>query len=38
MPNPSLRRYHSLIIKNGTLPPEFEVTSWTDHDEIMGVP
>ena len=20
-----------------TLPPEFEVSSWTDHDEIMGV-
>jgi anthranilate synthase component 2/para-aminobenzoate synthetase component 2 len=30
-------RYHSLIIRNGTLPPEFEVTAWTDADEIMGV-
>src|SRR5215470_877431 len=38
MPNPfTATRYHSLIIRNGTLPPEFEVTSWTDHDEIMGV-
>ncbi|HEX2972115.1 MAG TPA: aminodeoxychorismate/anthranilate synthase component II [Tepidisphaeraceae bacterium] len=38
MPNPfTATRYHSLIIRNGTLPPEFEVSSWTDHDEIMGV-
>lgn len=38
MPNPfTATRYHSLIIRQGTLPPEFEVTSWTDHDEIMGI-
>ena len=38
MPNPfTATRYHSLIIRQGTLPPEFEVSSWTDHDEIMGV-
>jgi anthranilate synthase/aminodeoxychorismate synthase-like glutamine amidotransferase len=38
MPNPfTATRYHSLIIKNGTLPAEFIVTSWTDHEEIMGV-
>jgi anthranilate synthase/aminodeoxychorismate synthase-like glutamine amidotransferase len=38
MPNPfTATRYHSLIIRNGTLPPEFEITAWTDHDEIMGV-
>src|SRR5213595_1631335 len=38
MPNPfTATRYHSLIIRNNTLPPEFEITSWTDHDEIMGV-
>ncbi len=38
MPNPfTATRYHSLIIRNGTLPPEFEVSSWTDQDEIMGV-
>jgi anthranilate synthase/aminodeoxychorismate synthase-like glutamine amidotransferase len=38
MPNPfTATRYHSLIIENGTLPPEFSVTAWTDHDEIMGV-
>ncbi len=38
MPNPfTATRYHSLIIRNGTLPADFEITSWTDHDEIMGV-
>ncbi len=30
-------RYHSLVIQPGTLPPEFEVTAWTDQNEIMGV-
>ncbi|MFO0945587.1 MAG: aminodeoxychorismate/anthranilate synthase component II [Planctomycetota bacterium] len=30
-------RYHSLIIKNGTLPNDFVVSAWTDEDEIMGV-
>jgi anthranilate synthase component 2/para-aminobenzoate synthetase component 2 len=38
MPNPfTATRYHSLIIRQGTLPPEYEITAWTDHDEIMGV-
>ncbi|HWP40138.1 MAG TPA: aminodeoxychorismate/anthranilate synthase component II [Tepidisphaeraceae bacterium] len=38
MPNPfTATRYHSLIIQPGTLPPEFEVSAWTDHDEIMGI-
>ena len=30
-------RYHSLIIKNETIPDCFELTAWTDRDEIMGV-
>ena len=30
-------RYYSLIIRRGTLPAEYEVTAWTDQDEIMGV-
>jgi anthranilate synthase/aminodeoxychorismate synthase-like glutamine amidotransferase len=33
-------RYHSLVIRPGTLPPEFLVTAWTDEDgtkEIMGI-
>jgi anthranilate synthase component 2/para-aminobenzoate synthetase component 2 len=38
MPNPfTATRYHSLIIKRGTLPPDYDITAWTDHDEIMGV-
>jgi anthranilate synthase/aminodeoxychorismate synthase-like glutamine amidotransferase len=30
-------RYHSLVIKPGTLPQDFEVAAWTDEQEIMGV-
>ncbi|MBF0568270.1 MAG: aminodeoxychorismate/anthranilate synthase component II [Nitrospirae bacterium] len=30
-------RYHSLVIKPGTLPPEFEISAWTLENEIMGV-
>jgi len=30
-------RYHSLIIRPGTLPAAFEVTAWTDENEIMGI-
>ena len=30
-------RYHSLIIKPGTVPDDFVITAWTDQDEIMGV-
>ncbi len=30
-------RYHSLILKNETMPDCFELTAWTDQDEIMGV-
>ena len=38
LPSPfTATRYHSLIIRPGTLPPEYEVSSWTDQDEIMGV-
>jgi anthranilate synthase/aminodeoxychorismate synthase-like glutamine amidotransferase len=38
MPNPfTATRYHSLIIRNGTLPDDYEISSWTDHNEIMGV-
>ncbi len=38
LPNPfEATRYHSLVIKPGTLPPELEVVAWTDQDEIMGV-
>ncbi|MDQ0233304.1 para-aminobenzoate synthetase component 2 [Metabacillus malikii] len=30
-------RYHSLIVKNETLPDCFDVTAWTDEDEIMAI-
>ena len=30
-------RYHSLIVKKETLPDCFELTAWTDRDEIMGI-
>jgi anthranilate synthase/aminodeoxychorismate synthase-like glutamine amidotransferase len=30
-------RYHSLVIRPGTLPDSLKVVSWTDQDEIMGV-
>jgi anthranilate synthase/aminodeoxychorismate synthase-like glutamine amidotransferase len=38
MPNPfNATRYHSLVIRPGTLSDDFVVTSWTEKDEIMGV-
>ncbi|MFN4243225.1 MAG: anthranilate synthase component II [Tepidisphaerales bacterium] len=38
MPNPfTATRYHSLVIRPGTLPPEFEVVAWNRANEIMGV-
>lgn len=30
-------RYHSLIARPESLPDCFEITAWTDRDEIMGV-
>ncbi|EKO3430002.1 aminodeoxychorismate/anthranilate synthase component II [Vibrio fluvialis] len=37
----TVTRYHSLVVKNGTLPDCFELTAWTElpdgtPDEIMG--
>jgi anthranilate synthase component 2/para-aminobenzoate synthetase component 2 len=38
LPSPfEATRYHSLIIKPATLPDCFEITAWTDRDEIMGI-
>lgn len=38
IPNPfEATRYHSLIIKDDTLPDEFEITAWTEEKEIMGI-
>ncbi len=30
-------RYHSLIVEKGSLPDCFEITAWTEEDEIMGL-
>ena len=30
-------RYHSLVIEKQTLPNCFEITAWTDDNEIMGI-
>jgi anthranilate synthase/aminodeoxychorismate synthase-like glutamine amidotransferase len=30
-------RYHSLIVPRRAVPEEFEVTAWTDQDEVMGI-
>ncbi|MDX8363159.1 aminodeoxychorismate/anthranilate synthase component II [Cytobacillus sp. IB215316] len=30
-------RYHSLIVKRETLPDCFEITAWTEEDEIMAI-
>ena len=38
VPNPfAATRYHSLVAKRDTLPPELVVTAWTDEDEVMGL-
>jgi anthranilate synthase/aminodeoxychorismate synthase-like glutamine amidotransferase len=38
LPNPfPAIRYHSLIVKRETLPDCFEITAWTDDEEIMGL-
>jgi anthranilate synthase/aminodeoxychorismate synthase-like glutamine amidotransferase len=38
LPSPlTATRYHSLIVERATVPPELEVTAWTNQDEVMGV-
>ena len=38
LPNPFKGgRYHSLIIEKKTLPDDFEITAYTEEDEIMGI-
>lgn len=33
----SVTRYHSLVIEKKTLPSCFDITAWTDADEIMAI-
>jgi len=38
LPNPFVAtRYHSLIVERTTLAEGFEVSAWTDEDEVMGL-
>jgi anthranilate synthase/aminodeoxychorismate synthase-like glutamine amidotransferase len=38
MSNPfTATRYHSLIVDRATLDPQFEISAWTETDEIMGL-
>jgi len=38
LPSPFMAaRYHSLVIDRATLPPDLEVTAWTEDGTIMAV-
>ncbi len=38
LPNPfEATRYHSLLVEEDSLPPEFEISAWTEEGEIMGI-
>ena len=38
LPDPfTATRYHSLIVEKSSLPDCFEISAWTDEDEIMGL-
>ncbi len=38
LPSPfEATRYHSLLVEEESLPPEFEISSWTEEGEIMGI-
>lgn len=38
MPNPfRATRYHSLVARKDSIPPELKVTAWTEEGEVMGL-
>jgi anthranilate synthase component II len=38
LPSPVIAgRYHSLVVERTSLPPDLQVTGWTDQDEIMAM-
>jgi len=38
IPNPfTATRYHSLVVEPASLPPEVEVSAWTEEGEVMGI-
>ncbi|MHC4430024.1 MAG: anthranilate synthase component II, partial [Planctomycetota bacterium] len=38
LPDPfTATRYHSLIVDRATIGDDFEVSAWTDDDEVMGI-
>lgn len=38
LPSPyTATRYHSLAVERGTVPPELEITAWTESGVIMGL-
>lgn len=38
LPSPfTATRYHSLAVERGTVPPQLEVTSWTESGVVMGL-
>ncbi|MEM9729398.1 MAG: aminodeoxychorismate/anthranilate synthase component II [Myxococcota bacterium] len=38
LPSPyTATRYHSLIVARDTVPPELEITAWTEEGEVMGL-
>jgi anthranilate synthase component 2 len=38
LPSPlAATRYHSLVVRPETLPPELEVSAWTDDGLVMGI-